>query len=1081
MKLKIPKLERVVFKEVNNKNAIKQLIAQEKLISLNNTRSGKNYLIIEDGIEIFITNKAIHSPFDQEYVLIANKIPTIQNLTSLILKWHKHPLDKPYSVEDVIDSWKDNFFYKEEDEKTCSPGLRQPQVGALHMIMGHLRLPLETGTIVLPTGTGKTETMLSALVANQCQKLLVTVPSDSLRHQIGNKFSTLGYLKNFKIVSDIALYPIVGIIRQGFSSVEELKDFFHKCNVIVTTMDIVAGCPENFQKEIAAMCSNIFIDEAHHVKASTWSRFKNQFPAGKVMQFTATPFRNDGQRLDGKIIFNFPLKNAQEQGYFKKIDFITIREYDTEKADKKIAEVAVERLRKDIADGYNHILMARCGTKERADKVYKLYEVHSDLNPVFIYSNSPGYKESYEKILSKSAKIIVCVDMLGEGFDLPELKVAAFHDIRKSLPVTLQFAGRFTRTKFDEQLGNASFVANIAEISVRSELADLYAVDADWNQILSDTSFGKVKNEEEFSNLMAGFSKLSNSIIPFQNIKPKMSAVVFKNKTNTWRPENFSAGFSGYDKLEYKFYDINRKENLLIIITARKTDVDWINTKDIYLINWDVTLVYWETKNNLLFINSSDNNGLYIDLAKAILDDDAELIKGIDVFKVFYDIKRTKLQNVGLKYFLGKNERFRMSVGSDVAEALSLAERQKGEKAFVMGAGYENGTPTNIGASYKGRIWNKLAGDILHFKNWCIHVGNKLSDPSVDPNQVLKETLIPEQVSIIPNLYPVWIDWDLDMYLNAENKFKFNIDGFVSDLSNTEMCLENPSMGGALKFSINTQAKKAVFEIKLFENSTDPSNVFSDYNITQIGSTKAKVLIGGKPAIDATKFFEEYVPTIWFADGSALTGNDFVKIKPMGHFPKTEIIVWDWVGVDLKAESQGVNPKITNSIQFKVIQELSKTDVDIIYDDDYSGEIADVVTIKLNDDKIKITLYHLKFALEGRVSDQIKNFYEVCGQAQKSVHWKHKEGSEFINHLLKRENKKFKNASCSRLERGTINDLEKLLKIAKKEIPVEFEIYIVQPGASQSTITNDILTLLGVTENFIREIGGINLKVITSA
>jgi superfamily II DNA or RNA helicase len=56
--------------------------------------------------------------------------------------------------------------------------------------------------------------------------------------------------------------------------------------------------------------------------------------------------------------------------------------------------------------------------------------------------------------------------MLGEGFDLPELKIAAFHDIRKSLPITLQLAGRFTRTKYDEELGDASFVANIADLDV---------------------------------------------------------------------------------------------------------------------------------------------------------------------------------------------------------------------------------------------------------------------------------------------------------------------------------------------------------------------------------------------------------------------------------------------------------------------------------------------------------------------------------------------------------------------------------------------------------------------------------------
>ena len=52
--------------------------------------------------------------------------------------------------------------------------------------------------------------------------------------------------------------------------------------------------------------------------------------------------------------------------------------------------------------------------------------------------------------------------MLGEGFDLPQLKIAAFHDIRKSLAVTLQLAGRFTRSRQD--LGEATFIANIADL-----------------------------------------------------------------------------------------------------------------------------------------------------------------------------------------------------------------------------------------------------------------------------------------------------------------------------------------------------------------------------------------------------------------------------------------------------------------------------------------------------------------------------------------------------------------------------------------------------------------------------------------
>ena len=55
--------------------------------------------------------------------------------------------------------------------------------------------------------------------------------------------------------------------------------------------------------------------------------------------------------------------------------------------------------------------------------------------------------------------------------------------------------------------------------------------------------------------------------------------------------------------------------------------------------------------------------------------------------------------------------------------------------------------------------------------------------------------------------------------------------------------------------------------------------------------------------------------------------------QAIGHYPKTEILSWDWMGVNLSNEAQGVDPKITDSIQYKVIEELKKTDVDIIYDE----------------------------------------------------------------------------------------------------------------------------------------------------
>ena len=58
-------------------------------------------------------------------------------------------------------------------------------------------------------------------------------------------------------------------------------------------------------------CSDLIVDEAHHVTVDTWNKIRDRFKAKRILQFTATPFRRDGKRIDGKIIFNYKLGDAQ--------------------------------------------------------------------------------------------------------------------------------------------------------------------------------------------------------------------------------------------------------------------------------------------------------------------------------------------------------------------------------------------------------------------------------------------------------------------------------------------------------------------------------------------------------------------------------------------------------------------------------------------------------------------------------------------------------------------------------------------------------------------------------------------------
>lgn len=1088
MKTRLPALSKEEkFGNASKKNIVIHLIESEveKELEVINFQRGKAELIDSHQNTYYITTDKNDVPANKDFVLLAKSFlkRELYNGNINFVRWLKHPNYIEHTPVDIVNTWKNNFNFKEEDVGNNLLGLRKPQIGAIHSILGHLTNATEIATVVLPTGTGKTETMLSVLISEKCNKLLVTVPSDALRGQLAGKFYDLGWLKKLddegnSIVSADAKYPKVGILRTGFRDDEELNQFFDKCNVVISTMDLLTSMSIQHSNIIAEKCSHLFVDEAHHSKAKSWNRFIKSFDKNKVILFTATPYRNDGQLLDGKIIYNFTLKEAQEQGYFKEIDFLPIREYNQKSADLKIAEVAVNKLREDIANGYEHILMARCEDKLRADEVFEIYSKHNDLNPIKIYSNLKGQDRIKQSIINKQHKIIVCVDMLGEGFDLPELKIAAFHDVRKSLPITLQFAGRFTRTNKDNNLGKASFVANLHQPSLNGELSLLYAKESNWNTILPSLSLRATEEQIDLQEFLSGFNHLEESIIPFQEIRPAFSTVVYKNQRDDWHPMNFKKGIKGYENYDHKFHDLNRGRKTLIVFLGNKKPVDWGSFKDIYNIEWDIYIIYWEQSKNLLFIHSSDKGSHYKEVANAIIGDDSILIKDENVFKAFHNIDRVKLFNLGLRKGLGKDITFQSYYGKGVQEGLSLAEEKSGINNNVFGVGFENGNMTSVGCSRKGRIWSYSRGTVNQFLDWCDEIAVKLTNEEIDPNILFKNAIKPDKVSVRPSSYPISVDWHHEIYRSIEDRVVFNIKGIDYDLSSLELNTLNPDIDNPLCFSLDTENDSIPFKLNLSEAMINGNRLFS-YTISKTSEIEVNVKMGSK-SYSVTEFYNEFPPIFWFHDGSFLQGNEYVKFnEEILDYPIEEIESWDWTGVNISAESEGFENLNINSIQYHCIEKLIQEDYDLIYNDDNSGEIADIVAIKNTENKILIDLFHLKFASQGIVTAEIKNFYEVCGQAQKSLNWKYKENAEFFNHLIKREDKKQQQGQ-TRIRKGDIDLLEKLLLEAKWKKELIFNITIVQPGFSPGTASTSILNLLGVTANHLKKVGGINLKVISN-
>lgn len=1023
---------------------------------------------------------------DRPRVLQAKVDPTAETNDLTDARWLRHPAmtsplreDRARAIADVLSSWAGAFSFSRE----LAPGeigLRPPQLGAVHAAQAHWTVSDETATVVMPTGTGKTETMISLLVSMQCSKLLVIVPTDALRAQLSEKFLTLGILKSAgsRILAGTAKYPIVCTLEH-IPSVEQADRILGSSQVIVTTSSIAGQCEDAVQERFAEVCPYLFIDEAHHAEARTWSYFKSKFAENRILQFTATPFREDGRQLDGKIIFKYPLKRAQAEGYFQPIHFEPVVEFDRARADAAIAQKAIASLRRDWDKG--HIVMARVDSVARAPEVLQLYAAEADLNAVQIHTgikSARAREEIRAKILSGEARVVVCVDMLGEGFDLPELKIAAFHDIRKSLAVTLQLAGRFTRSRTD--LGDATFIANTADASVQDELRKLYSRDPDWNVLLPELSEALIGEEISVQQFLGGFMPFADEI-PLRTIRPAISTVVYRTRCADWNPTNFRVGISAIDSCLQVHHTINPAERTLIIVTARRMDLEWTDVESLFSWQWELIVVFWSAEQELLFIHSSTNAGEYRTLAKAIAGEDAALIRGQNVFRTFHGVNRLRLQNVGLTEQLGRNIRYTGRMGADIGPELHEIQRGRAQKTVLAGAGYLDGKKLGLGASRKGRIWSHRRDRLSQFIEWCKQIGDKLLDETIDPDEVLKGTLEPKAIGERPRRMPIAVDWPDEFLESLDGVWHVVIGERAYPTSSLSLELVAPSLDGELRFAICSEDQRAEFLLEIFE--TDGQ---LNYRIV-LASAEAVLIRRGErsEAKGASEFFYDEPPIIWFSDGSSLEGNDFVELKAIpALFERERIAAWTW-DVNIQKESQG-DEKDSDSIQARVIRDLLGRDYEIVIDDDGSGEVADVVCIRRVGDPakpttIEVDFYHCKYSGSPNPGGRIGDLYEVCGQAQKSISWMASgpKRTDLFTRLMRRTSTRLHAGRGDKFERGN-GDLLQVIREMSHVCNVALAVHIVQPGLSRQGASRDQLQLLAVTESYLNETYRLKFGVIGS-
>ncbi|MCX6021145.1 MAG: DEAD/DEAH box helicase family protein [Chloroflexi bacterium] len=356
-------------------------------------------------------------------------------------------------------------FQSRRPNVSGNPYVRTPQREAYDELRAYAAMPAgderEVG-VVLPVGCGKSGCITLTPFAFRANRVLVIAPGIPIADQLTKDFDPTNasmFYQKCQIL-DGGPYPEPVVIRGTATN----RMDWEEAHVVITNIQQLIGGEAN--RRLQALPRDFFdlilFDEGHHSVAESYTMVKAQFPAARIVNFSATPLRSDGQLMAGRILYSYPIFRAIQEGYVKRLKAVqlnprslryvrgdddqeivtsretlnTIVDASIRQLDRLRAETGENRL-KIIASALNYehcgqIVEAYRSRNRRADYVHSL-------------EDSAANQRIMQRLESHQLDVIVQVRKLGEGFDHPFLSVAAVFSIFSNLSPFVQFVGRIMR------------------------------------------------------------------------------------------------------------------------------------------------------------------------------------------------------------------------------------------------------------------------------------------------------------------------------------------------------------------------------------------------------------------------------------------------------------------------------------------------------------------------------------------------------------------------------------------------------------------------------------------------------------
>ena len=960
---------------------------------------------------------------------------------------------------------------------TPNRGFRPGQLGALHAVLAHASVHDDPAIVCLPTGYGKTSVMMALPLLLQPRRVLVVEPSDALRKQVTSHFRELSTLRRIGAVGDAVANPSV-LRHEGRPESPEDWQLLAAHDVVVSTPassspSLATGAPRD-------LFDLVIFDEAHHAPADTWAAYLEHYSGARFVFVTATPFRRDGRVIPGKLVYRYPVMRAVAEGAFDPVAFRAApvqNELDHQHVDRVIAEAAVQQLRADRDAGHDHRLFVRAASISAARNLAPLYrELGVKVEAVDSRLSKRRQDDCERRLVSGELDGIVCVDMFGEGYDFPKLKVAALHAPHRSLVPTIQFIGRFAR--IDPTTGRATLIAPTSRI--QNATSALLREGIDLARLIDEAALGELAGDAAEQAILGRLPVRRVAESDYDAVSPlALQLYAHVRLFRCARPPDFSLfGETVGKELRVMKQWASDDGTVALLLTADENPPNWATSDVLVNLRHDAFLFVYLPASRLCYIGSTRRTEkLYLGMMDKVCAESYRALSYEETSRARAGLQAVKFFNVGLKNttFNSQSETYRTLTGPQAERAVTAGDGRAYVQGHFFGSGFDGEEKETIGASSSSRIWSNQRLTVAEFLDWVERLDRRLAGTSPFAETHLDIVRAASTLRRLPDVV-IAATW-------AKAGFKANPRVRCRPAPGAPLVFRRLTDWEVQDFACRPEASQLHFS--LVSEELKVRMCFSIGHGRMVTSLQADVVVEVESATDdwmpLADWLSDHPPRFYAADKSSFEGMNLMAapMLQVESLSDGDAEVIDWSNCDIEVEflpnsgSADTHRRRAALAGRLTVQErleqhlLGLPNVVSLFYDHRTGEAADYVAVTRSDEgEIEVALYHCKGAGGPAGGRRVGDVYEVAGQLVKSVFYC--DAATLLSHMEDRTHPR--HASPSRFVRGDIEATKALIQ-GTPATRLRFTVVGVQPGIRRPLVDVHLADLMAFGISYARQGG----------